>query len=445
MSPTTAPLTQRYPDRLKPTPKRLSVSPAAAVPAVQRQTNCACGGGCPRCQNELMLQTKLNVSHPGDRYEQEADRIAGQVMRSAIPTHLNSIKRTNQSEDVLQPKQQPVSPEQATVLLPDVEAKIANPIGGTPLPDSARTFFENRFGRDLRDVRIHSGHDAHSLSESIQAHAFTHQNHIWLGSGLTPEPSHILAHELTHVIQQNGADGVRATIQRTHFSSEYTSWSVAPHVRQAGESQTYSLDLQLNVAMELALFSEAMTDEIDVGAVQALISDTLNQFGGGWREIGGQRVYVNWTLNWVSPSAVDRGRAIGIAVLPESVFEGVRADGIFMHEGSLNRILLRGAVAERVLRPSSRAERRTRGARRTDRQERERARRRFGHEVTHEIGHALGLSHQARTVMNATNSDRIDRFLTGEQIRQIVLNITTDTAALPAWLRGEAHAIEPVP
>jgi len=54
-------------------------------PMIQRKASCACGGGCPGCQSQSPLQTKLAVSQPGDIYEQEADRIAQQVMRMPEP------------------------------------------------------------------------------------------------------------------------------------------------------------------------------------------------------------------------------------------------------------------------------------------------------------------------------------------------------------------------
>src|SRR5687768_13271622 len=49
---------------------------------------CACGGGCPRCQRKYPLQAKLKVSQPGDALEQEADRIAHQML--ARPAHLDA-------------------------------------------------------------------------------------------------------------------------------------------------------------------------------------------------------------------------------------------------------------------------------------------------------------------------------------------------------------------
>src|SRR5262245_53860427 len=58
---------------------------AQPVP-VQRKT-CACGGGCPRCREKYPLQAKLEVSQPGDALEQQADRVAEQVLRMPQPGH----------------------------------------------------------------------------------------------------------------------------------------------------------------------------------------------------------------------------------------------------------------------------------------------------------------------------------------------------------------------
>src|SRR5436853_6792488 len=59
---------------------------------IQRKSICACGGGCPGCREEshdLNVQTKLAISTPGDHYEQEADRVADQVMRMPDPRGLS--------------------------------------------------------------------------------------------------------------------------------------------------------------------------------------------------------------------------------------------------------------------------------------------------------------------------------------------------------------------
>ena len=66
-------------------PSLSTVSPGSTM--LQRKPGCACGGGCPRCQDELGIQTKLKIGEPGDKYEQQAERIAEQVMRMPEPTN----------------------------------------------------------------------------------------------------------------------------------------------------------------------------------------------------------------------------------------------------------------------------------------------------------------------------------------------------------------------
>lgn len=78
--------------------------------------------------------------------------------------------------------------------------------GGDSLPQTERAFFENRFGYDFRDVRVHTGSDAAQASTALNARAFTVGQHIYFGGGEYQPASttgrHLMAHELTHTIQQ---------------------------------------------------------------------------------------------------------------------------------------------------------------------------------------------------------------------------------------------------
>ncbi|HBB32030.1 MAG TPA: hypothetical protein DDZ80_10900 [Cyanobacteria bacterium UBA8803] len=75
-----------------------SVSPlSTGMPLLQRQ--CACGGGCPRCQEKLGIQTKLKIGEPGDQYEQEADRVADEVMRMPEPSVQRQIEPEEEEEE----------------------------------------------------------------------------------------------------------------------------------------------------------------------------------------------------------------------------------------------------------------------------------------------------------------------------------------------------------
>lgn len=154
------------------------------------QRKCACGGvagpsgECAECRKKriLSLQTKLTINEPGDAYEQEADRVAeaitGRFSHPAVP------KKMENEEELQRP----------------AESNLTK--GGERLAPSVAEYFETRFGHDFGDVRIHTGETSNRYNDAVDAYAFTYGNHIWLGSGLRQQPSHILAHELAHVVQQ---------------------------------------------------------------------------------------------------------------------------------------------------------------------------------------------------------------------------------------------------
>ncbi len=87
---------------------------------------------------------------------------------------------------------------------------------GTPLPAAVRANFEPRFGADFGHVRIHTGHQAGQLNRQIQAQAFTHGGDIYFGDGAyAPETAagqRLMAHELTHTIQQSSSPMVQRAL-----------------------------------------------------------------------------------------------------------------------------------------------------------------------------------------------------------------------------------------
>ena len=76
---------------------------------------------------------------------------------------------------------------------------------------------ESAFGADFSGVRIHAGSAAAGLSRDIQAHAFTHGSDIYFNHGQydphTDGGRRLLAHELTHVVQQRGASSIQRVAQ----------------------------------------------------------------------------------------------------------------------------------------------------------------------------------------------------------------------------------------
>jgi hypothetical protein len=77
--------------------------------------------------------------------------------------------------------------------------------GGSPLPESVRTYMEPRFGVSFDHVRVHTGSNAIQMNRDVGAQAFTHGADIYYGAGSSPTNLELTAHELAHVIQQGGA------------------------------------------------------------------------------------------------------------------------------------------------------------------------------------------------------------------------------------------------
>ncbi|HBB32823.1 MAG TPA: hypothetical protein DDZ80_01605 [Cyanobacteria bacterium UBA8803] len=203
-----------------------SVSPlSTGMPLLQRQ--CACGGGCPHCQEKLGIQTKLKISEPGDQYEQEADRLADEVMRMPEPSVQRQVEPEEEEEMVqrkaianpmmppIQRKNEPDQSEPSEV--PSVVHEVLNSPGHSLSP-SIRTFMEPRFGYDFSQVRLHTSPQAAESARAVNACAFTVGRNIVLGAGQyapeTTEGRRLLAHELTHVIQQNTSPMAAERVQR---------------------------------------------------------------------------------------------------------------------------------------------------------------------------------------------------------------------------------------
>jgi hypothetical protein len=150
---------------------------------------CPFGGACHSCP--ARVQKKPLVNRPGDEYEQEADRIADQMLApdAAASTALSDQQVTEG---------------------PDLQTYLRSLQGsGEPLAASERTFFEPAFGRDFGDVRIHTGAQAGRAAGTAAARAFTFGTDVVFGVGeYAPDTRggrRLLAHELAHVTQQTGS------------------------------------------------------------------------------------------------------------------------------------------------------------------------------------------------------------------------------------------------
>ncbi|MBD2207033.1 DUF4157 domain-containing protein [Calothrix sp. FACHB-1219] len=205
-----------------------------------------------------VIQAKLTVGQSGDLYEQEADRVADTVMRMSEPTnsgvltHSNSLQPmpiqrmctecAEEEEEKIHTKE---SPGQAPTVTPALEARLDGTRGGgEPLPESVRGIMEPRFGADFGGVRVHTGSEADTLNRELGAQAFTRQRDIYFGAGRyspeTRDGQQLLAHELTHVVQQ-GTLNSQSTIQRQLTSEAPMSSSEAPMSVSVSTGETEAL------------------------------------------------------------------------------------------------------------------------------------------------------------------------------------------------------------
>ena len=175
-----------------------------------------------------IVKAKLAISQPDDPEEQDADRVADRVMRMEESGSISSAGGVThrkcaaceaggatcpkcEEDEKVQRKQ---ASGHAAYTGPTMRSQIAALRGGGhPMPPSVRTFFEPRFGRDFGGVRLHADERAAESARAIQARAFTVGQDIAFGAGeYAPETSEgrrLLAHELTHVLQEPGAGVVR--------------------------------------------------------------------------------------------------------------------------------------------------------------------------------------------------------------------------------------------
>ncbi len=170
-------------------------------------------------------QAKLSVSQPHDPLEREADRVADAVIHGLAtadiqPAGVDIQRMCAGCEDELREKKLQAMPMagEAPAVADGFAADMAGMQGrGVPLSSSLRGFYEPRFDRDFSAVSIHTGEPAARLARSVGARAFTLGSDIVFGAGEFAPGSmagqHLLAHELTHVVQQTGP-GAMPQIQR---------------------------------------------------------------------------------------------------------------------------------------------------------------------------------------------------------------------------------------
>ncbi|GAB2577933.1 eCIS core domain-containing protein [Spirosoma areae] len=239
------------------------------------------------------VQTKLTVNQPGDAHEQEADKMAEQVVqRKTEPDEEKVQRKAEPDEEKVQkkeekedekPVQRKTEPDEEKVqkkeekedekpiqkkAVPSASGPAsAVPVSarqlrgtkgqGSVLPTATLTEMSQAFGHDFTNVRIHTTSQAEQLSHELRAQAFTHGSDIYFNAGKynpeTTDGKRLLAHELTHVVQQDGSKSgavQRYPVPGSLPCNEVVGWlnSNSPYAPEWAQTHcTYAFNGQLTI------------------------------------------------------------------------------------------------------------------------------------------------------------------------------------------------------
>jgi len=252
------------------------------------------------------LQAKLTMGQPGDPYEQEADRMASHVvqkmslLKSRSPESAVQRQGLQEDEDELQMKpssaiqRQDLEDEEESELQmkpmiqcqmegtvsADIESTIQEAKGsGQPMSKSIRQPMEQAFGADFSGVKIHTDSRSNQLNRSVQAKAFTTGQDVFFRQG-SYEPENrsgqeLLAHELTHVLQQSGGKTLQRQTLAKPIKSLSSKTKIVPSVSvvQPKIQREFDPNTQAEIAEAVAALPEVPESSIpDEAAISSTVS-----------------------------------------------------------------------------------------------------------------------------------------------------------------------------
>lgn len=304
--------------------------------------------------NQPNIQAKLEVSSPDDSYEQEANSVADQVVGMSDKPENAKVNRKEASSLQLQDeKEEPIQAQliqrqtqeeekpiqasristltgtQSNVDTIGLKDRLSSTSGqGSPLPDNTRTSMENSFGVDFGQVRVHTDTNAVQMNKELGAQAFTHGNDIYFNSGkYNPESSsgkHLLAHELTHTVQQYPSS---KSIQRQSRQNQSNSCSTY----ESGEEATSHTENGI-LPQDVVLLENG----------RLLISD----FGVDWRHLKTSTVNESLLRDWLIRFETDQSYFLTVNGYTDCVGE-VDHNESLRQQRALNVVHLLGPSARR--------------------------------------------------------------------------------------------------
>ena len=234
----------------------------------------------------LPVQPKLTVGAVGDKYEQEADTVAAQVVKNInSPQPSASLQREGEEEDELQMKPVEVLQrvgQEGGVVPSNVESQIQSAKGsGQSLDSGLQQSMGQAMGADFSSVKVHTDSQSDQLNQSIQAKAFTTGQDVFFRSGEynpgTQSGQELIAHELTHVVQQGGGTVQKKSVNQTDGSQNAI--------------QRVKFDNTLN-----KYYSETLEGQ-KIDATNGVVTATSNSAPGG----GHTAIYVEWLKDGTTP------------------------------------------------------------------------------------------------------------------------------------------------
>jgi len=249
------------------------------------QRECACGGTCTKCTEPSPLNIQLEESRPIQRQTKASEYSANAIQRdsyfsageytiqssslpSVLPKAADSLvvgaadsAMEHDADRIAEaatgsPREMAARPSSsAPTATSSSSVQPAEP--GSPLSSHVRERIEPVLGADLAHVRVHDNPLANEAAESINAKAFTHQNHIWLGPQQSADDVRLMAHEATHVVQQEreSSSAAQPNIQRQ------LGWAHTQHPNQPAYPRPpdpYPKDLQCDQRALAAMHTEVV-------------------------------------------------------------------------------------------------------------------------------------------------------------------------------------------
>ncbi|MCF3580443.1 DUF4157 domain-containing protein [Planktothrix agardhii 1811] len=298
----------------------------------------------------LSLQKKLTVGEAGDKYEQEADSVAEKVVKKIntpsgeqstsgqgvqrqeeedlqMKPDISSIQRQEGEEEEIQAKS--TQPDQQVMAGGDASTELETSIqtakgGGQPLDGGLQRSMGQAMGADFSGVKVHTDSQSDQLNQSIQAKAFTTGQDVFFRQGAY-EPSsrggqELIAHELTHVVQQNGGAVQRSPeIQR---DGEETPVATKTPKEAALETINRNKKYKERFAQELRKMVKRKIPEGEMALIWQRFSSAMKRH---------EVLLPRWNeINWGKDS--ERAKAVDVTEIQLAKLEAFRQDIEFLTE-----------------------------------------------------------------------------------------------------------------